>query len=157
MMYTLATPLVWVSAIMFYSTHMQTDLLCSLAHIRTTEFDVDECFSCLNSKTDCTIDGAAATYDSMYALAISNADWRWPLYQASVIIPCIYSVIEVCLNKLNLRYRHWVIVLIFCVVYEAINAAGFFWFDKTPSYPNLLEWDCFEREDCDIFSEFFLF
>ena len=94
----------------------------------------------------------------MYTLASDKAEWRWPLYQASVIIPCIYSIIEICLNKLNLRYRHWVIVLIFCVVYEAINAAGFYWFDRDPAYPNLLEWDCFEaKETCNLWTNFCMF
>jgi hypothetical protein len=51
----------------------------------------------------------------------------------------------------------------FATVYLALNAAGFYWFDKDPAYPNLLEWDCFwkkEEEDdvkCDIWAEFFMF
>jgi len=52
----------------------------------------------------------------------------------------IYSVIEMGLNKLLLRFRHVVIVAFVCILYMGMNWLGTVMYSNTPVYPNVLVW-----------------
>jgi len=130
MLYTVSTPLVWISLILFYATRMKADILCDLSKLGTStkaSFNITACYASENPFT-------TANYD--------NAGWRWIMFQVGLIIPCVVNVIEMCLNRLLLRFRHALIVFGFTLVYMAINLLGCLMGGGLGKqvYPNLVVW-----------------
>ncbi len=63
------------------------------------------------------------------------------MYQVGIIIPVIFSVVEMGLNKLLLRFRHAVLVLAVSLIYLAINLLGTIMYGNKPVYPSVLVWN----------------
>jgi len=83
------------------------------------------------------------TTDEIQAEIFEKASWRWPMYQVGIIIPVIFSVLEMGLNKILLRFRHAVLVLAVSLIYLAINFLGTLMYGKGNKsvYPSVLVWD----------------
>merc|ERR1711908_95333 len=116
-LYSLSAPLVWLSLILFYSTNMQPDILCTLAKLGSnnkTSFNETICI------LKPTLNDTLYSNDAL----VKSAGWRWGMYQAGLIIPCIMNVVEMCLNRLLLRFRHAIVVFGWSIVYLIINFLG---------------------------------
>ena len=130
MLYTVSTPLVWISLILFYTTRMKADIFCDLSKLgaaNKTSFPITDCYA---SKDPFT----TGNYD--------NAGWRWGMFQAGLIVPCVVNLVEMCLNRLLLRFRHAFIVFGFTLVYMGINLLGCLMQGGLYKqvYPNLVVW-----------------
>lgn len=62
------------------------------------------------------------------------------MYNAGIIIPVIITVIEMGLNKLQLRFRHAIIVFMTTLIYMLINWLGTIMYDGRPIYPSVVVW-----------------
>jgi hypothetical protein len=95
---------------------------------------MDKCIDYANGNT--TDNTTQTKLDEAYALA----SWRWPVYQMGIIIPVLYSITEMGLNKLLLRFRHGFIVFGVTILYMAINGLGTIMYANVPVYRNLVVW-----------------
>jgi len=147
-LYAIALPLVWMSFFLFYTTDMSKDIHCTLANLGDTgkgpnayynsTFPAGETAStwfmknCLNYTSTLT--------PELEETLTAEAGYRWPIYQLGLWIPVIYSIIEMGLNKLLLRYRHVLIVVVVCILYLGINWLGTVMYGMKPVYANTIVW-----------------
>ena len=137
-MYTVATPLVWMSMVLFYATSMSHDILCVLANLgmKSPEFSLSNCQA--STPVPNLIDSNLYSYTR--SELSTSASWRWSLYQVSIIMPFTLSLLEMGLNKLYLDHRHSILVFLATVLYLVVNWLGSLGPDSREAYPSLLHW-----------------
>lgn len=62
------------------------------------------------------------------------------MYNAGIIIPVVVCCVEMGLNKLQLRFRHALIVFMTTLIYMLINWCGTVMYEGRPVYPSVLVW-----------------
>jgi hypothetical protein len=77
------------------------------------------------------------------------ASWRYPFIMATVIVNFTCSIIEMMLNKINLKFSLSLLSVLFAMIYLAINCLGQFLNDGIPIYAYLLDWDIGDRTQSD--------
>ena len=154
LLYTISTPLVWMSLISFYSTTMSRDILCTLAQLgdkkNSAEFNIIHCTA--NPPQSDMIDGKKYNYSAEELK--EDANWRWVMFQMGIIVPCCLNTLEICMNRVRLSYKNPILVFIFSLIYLIINMFGSFTQYArigTVVYPDLLEWERANNKWTELF------
>jgi len=149
-LYGIALPLVWMSFFLFYTTDMSKDIHCTLAGLGDSgkenpyySINGTAAIQPVLPETSVTMFMKNCLNPLTPALEVTLTDeagYRWPIYQMGLWIPVIYSIIEMGLNKLLLRFRHVIIVVIVCILYMGVNFLGTIMYGNKPVYANVVVW-----------------